>query len=265
DLELMLPCLPRSRDFGPYGAPGRAEHVRHWGTAALCPSHPEPIPDPPRLGTLGGFWETTADENIRQALDAALEKLSAAGATLVPLETEVDFSRVRPMHWRIMSVEAAAVHRDDYAKRPEAYGPLLSQFLDQGLAISAVDYAAALTELRDFQRRVVGLFDAVDAVVVPSTHTTAPATLTTLTGTSEFQAPWSAAGVPVVSVPCGLAGDGLPAAVQLVGRYHSERSLLALGRWCETVFAFDNVPPIARAGQGGCHAQPQRRRTMESA
>jgi len=232
DLELLLGCLPRSADFGPAKDTAFAEQK---ATMACSPV----------LGTLGGFWHETADENVREATRVALASLADAGATLVPLATDADFSRIQPMHRRIMAVEAAAVHRDHYREHPDAYGPLISRLLDEGLSTSGVDYAAALAELRAYQRRVAGIFDGVDAVVVPSTHTTAPPTLATLTGTSEFQAPWSAAGVPVVSVPCGLAPDGLPAAVQLVGPYHSEPHLLSVARWCEAVFAFDNVSPIA--------------------
>ncbi|HLA85095.1 MAG TPA: amidase, partial [Thermoguttaceae bacterium] len=248
DLELMLSWLPRSVDFAPAGAPSGPFQPMELGREEI---------HPPRFGTLAGFWHDTADENIRRATQAAFAKLSSAGATLAPANDRVrshgvDFSRIQPMHRRIMSVEAAAVHRNDYAARPEAYGPLLAKFLDEGLAVSAVDYAAALAELRDYQRRVVGLLEGVDALIVPSTHTTAPPTLTTLTGTSEFQAPWSAAGLPVVSVPCGLADDGLPAAVQLVGRYHDEARLLAIARWCETVFNFDNVPPMAPEAWRNC-------------
>jgi aspartyl-tRNA(Asn)/glutamyl-tRNA(Gln) amidotransferase subunit A len=230
----MLECLPASHDFGPRRRAAVAPEIQH-----------HQMPQPPRLGTLAGFWQQTADENIRQATQTALDKLSAAGAAIVPVSADVDFSQVQPMHRRIMAVEAASVHRDDYRANPQAYGPLISRLLDEGLSTSAVDYAAALAWLRDYRRRVVCFFEGVDAIVVPSTHTTAPPTLTTLTGTSEFQAPWSAAGVPLVSVPCGLAADGLPAAVQIVGRYHDEPRLLAIARWCERVFAFDNVPPIA--------------------
>ncbi|MBN2216912.1 MAG: amidase [Pirellulales bacterium] len=237
DLELMMRCLPADDDFGPRGAAAAPSGELDFRRQAIRP---------PRLGTLGGFWEETADDNIRQATHAAIERLTAAGAAIVPVETDVNFSRIQPMHRRIMGVEAATVHCEDYRRRPEAFGPLIRRLLDEGLACSAVDYAAALAELRGYRRRVARLFDSVDALIVPSTHTTAPPTLETLTGTSEFQAPWSAAGAPVASIPSGLAADGLPAAVQIVGRYHDDRRLLAIAQWCETVFDFDNVPPIAR-------------------
>ena len=44
----------------------------------------------------------------------------------------------------------------------------------------------------------------------------------------KFQAPWSCAGLPVVSIPCGVADDGLPAAIQLIGRVDRESELLSI-------------------------------------
>ena len=66
----------------------------------------------------------------------------------------------------------------------------------------------------------------------PRPTRTAPATLGT-TGTPKFQAPWSCAGVPVVSIPCGLAADGMPAAIQLVARRGRDAMLLQVAEWCE--------------------------------
>jgi Asp-tRNA(Asn)/Glu-tRNA(Gln) amidotransferase A subunit family amidase len=44
-------------------------------------------------------------------------------------------------------------------------------------------------------------------------------------------------------MPCGLAADGMPAAVQLVGRHHREAALLAVARWCERRLEFQHLPP----------------------
>ena len=44
---------------------------------------------------------------------------------------------------------------------------------------------------------------------------------------------WNVAGNPAASVPCGLAADGLPTAVQLVGRTDDEVTLLRLSAQIE--------------------------------
>jgi Asp-tRNA(Asn)/Glu-tRNA(Gln) amidotransferase A subunit family amidase len=78
---------------------------------------------------------------------------------------------------------------------------------------------------------------------MPSTHTTAPPTLAT-TGTPHFQAPWSLARLPVVSIPSGVAADGMPAAVQLVGRMDDESRLLRMAAWSEQALGFDALPAL---------------------
>ncbi|WP_127480041.1 amidase [Nocardioides pantholopis] len=53
-----------------------------------------------------------------------------------------------------------------------------------------------------------------------------------------YAALWNVAGNPAASVPCGLAGDGLPVAVQLVGRTDDEPTLLSLSAQLERARPF---------------------------
>jgi aspartyl-tRNA(Asn)/glutamyl-tRNA(Gln) amidotransferase subunit A len=39
------------------------------------------------------------------------------------------------------------------------------------------------------------------------------------------------AGLPALCLPCGFTPDGLPLAIQLVGRPFAENTLLSLGAW----------------------------------
>ena len=52
------------------------------------------------------------------------------------------------------------------------------------------------------------------------------------------------AGVPAISVPCGLSRDGLPIGVQLVGSFWSEALLLNLAHAYETAHPLNARPPI---------------------
>ena len=234
DLEIMLQYLPRPDYFGWPGCPQSQS------------SPPEAAGDlsrPPRLGLVEQFFLEEADEPIRQATEAALEKLRAGGAKIEPVALPQGFAEIIPMHERIMAVEAAAYHREQFAAHRDSYGPMITGLLDQGLTIAGVDYAAALAHQRDFRRRIGRLPDGFDALVMPATDTTAPATLET-TGNKKFQAPWSYTGVPVISIPCGLASDGMPAALQFVRQHHQEAALFPVARWCEECLGFEEVPPL---------------------
>ncbi len=239
-LEAVLQCLPVSADFAPPHGAAEKKTARERAEAESQSFSGE---HGPRLGLIEPFFMEVADETIRRLTEATLVRLRGSGATVVSVDCSIDFTAVAPLHRLIMGVEAAAVHRRRFAAHRAGYGPLISGLLDKGLQTTAVDFAEALGRLRAYRRAVVGLLDGVDALIVPSTHTTAPPTLAT-TGTPEFQAPWSCAGLPVVSMPCGLSDAGLPAAVQLVGPYHQDRRLLEIARWCERAIAFDQRPWI---------------------
>ncbi len=201
-------------------------------------------PDAPRLGLVSDFFLDEADATIRRATGSVLDTLAAAGARIERAELPRGFADVHRMHRTIMAVEGAAVHRRRFAEHRDAYGPVIAGLLDEGLATPAVDYAEALAHQRDFRRRIAAVFEAaapVDALVMPATDTTAPRSLST-TGDSKFQAPWSHAGVPVVSIPCGVASDGMPAGIQLVGPAGHDTALLGVARWCEQQLGVMEVP-----------------------
>lgn len=198
---------------------------------------------PPRLGWLQDFFIDGADAAIRQTTETAITRLREGGAMVEPVRVSHEFHGVRPVHRLVMGVDAATYHRREFASHRKAYGPMITELLDEGLKTLAVDYADALDWQRGFARHVDRMFGDFDILVCPSTDTTAPATLST-TGTPKFQAPWSCSGVPVVSIPCGLAADGMPAAIQLVGRRGRDAMLLEAAEWCERCLGFDAKPPL---------------------
>ncbi|MEN6493550.1 MAG: amidase [Thermoguttaceae bacterium] len=234
DLELLLAHLPWPSQFG-------------WPR----PPAPSPLEDrsfdarAPQLGWVEEWFVDGTDETIREATAAAMEKLRKAGAEIKTVGLPKGFSEILPLHRRIMAVEAAAYHRESFTHHREAYGPMIAGLLDEGLSLRAEAYAHALDHQREFRARIGSLFDGVDALVMPSTNTTAPATLAT-TGDNRNQAPWSYLGVPVISIPCGLASDGMPAAIQLVQRHYAEPTLFRVARWCETQLEFEAVSTLGR-------------------
>ena len=58
-----------------------------------------------------------------------------------------------------------------------------------------------------------------------------------------FTVPANLAGLPGISVPCGLVG-GLPVGIQLLGRPFDEGTLLRAARTYETAAALDLSPPL---------------------
>jgi amidase len=92
------------------------------------------------------------------------------------------------------------------------------------------------------------VFDAADVVLTPLCASPAPriddcpsrGALRSLraSNTSAWLVPWNVTGQPAISVPIGLTDDGLPAAVQLVGRHDDEATLLGLAAQLEAARPF---------------------------
>jgi aspartyl-tRNA(Asn)/glutamyl-tRNA(Gln) amidotransferase subunit A len=108
------------------------------------------------------------------------------------------------------------------------------------LEIPAKDYLRAM-RIRSMMCDELGkVLSKVDVLVSPScfsvaTKIDAPldepptqAAARKARGLSDLGAAGNLAGLPALSLPCGFA-DGLPVALQLVGRPFSENTLLAIG------------------------------------
>ncbi|MBI1899800.1 MAG: amidase [Planctomycetia bacterium] len=199
---------------------------------------------PPALGTMEGFFFEEAHRSVLDVVRAALARLAGAGATLVPTPLPPSFAGLHEHHRRIMAVDAAAYHRPSFPARRDAYGPQFRKLLDEGNAACALDYAASLQHQQLFTRQMELTSQTVAALVTPATITTAPTRETT--GDPRFNSPFSYCGLPTVSIPCGLAADGLPVALQLVGSPWQEAKLLGVAAWCERRLAFAAVPTILK-------------------
>ena len=61
-----------------------------------------------------------------------------------------------------------------------------------------------------------------------------------------FTIPWNVTGQPAASLPAGFSDEGLPLAVQLVGRPHDEATLLSLAAQLEAERPWaDQRPAVA--------------------
>jgi amidase len=98
---------------------------------------------------------------------------------------------------------------------------------------------AALTQ------RLGRVFESHDVLLTPATATPPPRigqlqgrgalwTLNVVAGWVPYNGVWNVTGQPAASVPAGFGADGLPRAVQIVGRTGDETTLLSLAAQLET-------------------------------
>jgi amidase len=111
---------------------------------------------------------------------------------------------------------------------------------------SAMGRAADRSRSKEAERakRINAIFDEHDVLMTPVTaapppraaRVTGKGTLRTFFGSTPwvcYTAVWNVTGQPAASVPAGVDGDGLPTAVQLIGRPDDEATVLALAAQIE--------------------------------
>jgi Asp-tRNA(Asn)/Glu-tRNA(Gln) amidotransferase A subunit family amidase len=213
------------------------------------------IDDPPRLGRMRGFFDRQADPAVLLTFDEALGVFRSAGATVNEAKDPVDFEYVLREHRRIMATEASVVHAHWLEQFPEDYPPRIRELVEEGIFLRehrdlpAKDrmkrllqgpLIEAIDDLRAEERRARSLGEVlnswldsnVEAWITPATIGPAPDPSTT--GDPSFNSPWSYFGLPTVSFPIGLATDGMPIAVQLVGNMvGGDFEVLRIAAWCE--------------------------------
>ena len=186
-----------------------------------------------------GFERTTVESleevSVGVSWIGAAEPLVAARVT----EAVEHFPRRRELEWPRPEIDAlfmhevADVHRDLYAEHGELYGEGLATKLERCLSVSDGEAAAATRRRSEYRERCEELFDGLDLLVTPTLVCVAPPTgigdqalRSTLI---RHTLPFNTLGWPALALPCGVAEDGLPASVQLVGRPGSDGLVLATG------------------------------------
>jgi Asp-tRNA(Asn)/Glu-tRNA(Gln) amidotransferase A subunit family amidase len=179
---------------------------------------------------------------MRSHTNDIVKRLRQAGAEVQEVEFPGDFSEIVDNGRNIMAVEAATYHQAMFAKHKDLYRARISKLIEQGLSISATEYAEMLETRLHQYASVKPLLHQVDALLTPGAVGAAPHGLAS-TGSPAMQGPWTIMGVPSISLPTGLNKDGLPLAIQLVGRPKAEDYLLTTARWCERVLNMRLRPP----------------------
>jgi Asp-tRNA(Asn)/Glu-tRNA(Gln) amidotransferase A subunit family amidase len=131
---------------------------------------------------------------------------------------------------RVIQRVGKARHYNGYMERGrEQLSDFMRGAIEEGLAISAVDYLTALDWQRSLAVGIEPLFDKYDAIVTPAAPGEAPSIDTT--GNPVFNALWTLCGTPAVTLPLLQGPNGLPVGVQLVGRRGEDARLLRTARW----------------------------------
>jgi len=223
DLVPTEGCFPLAPSFDHVGPMAR--------TVADCTTQLEAL--------VPGFERSTVESleevQVGVAWVEAAEPLVAARV----IEAAAQFPRRRRLDWPRAKIDAlfmhevASVHRELYGEHAELYGEELATKIERCLAVSDAEAAAAARLREEYREQCASTLGGLDLLLTPTLVCVAPPTgigdLALRAKLIRHTLPFNALGWPALALPCGLAEDGFPASVQLVGRPGADALVLAAG------------------------------------
>jgi len=194
------------------------------------------------LGTLGGYFTSLLERDVRTAFEGAVEQLRRCGVS-IDARTVQGTQTIGDTYVNISLPEAANWHASTLDSRPDDYQPPVRQRLEKGRTVSAVEYLHARDMRDELARAVDAALDGCDALVLPTLPIVAP-----VLGTQEVAMDngerlavraamlrltqlFNITGNPAISLP--IPTKGLPVGLQLVGQRGNTDALLAVATACE--------------------------------
>lgn len=236
DAALMLTVMaqPDARDW--YSVPAQGRDYRKGLDAGVAGW---------RIGYSRTLGFARMDPEVAEVTERAVQRFVNLGAHVEEVDLELDdpISIMQPL-WAVALALALAPLTE--AQR-ELLDPPLLEVAALGFTLSALDYRRLEREREALGRRMNNLHDQFDLLVTPQMPITAflaghevppDGTRQRWWEWSPFTYIFNLTQQPAASVPCGFAPNGLPVALQLVGRKFDDARVLQAARAFETVAPF---------------------------
>jgi aspartyl-tRNA(Asn)/glutamyl-tRNA(Gln) amidotransferase subunit A len=227
-----------------------------------------------RLGVPRALFGEGLDAGVRRAVEDAIEVYRGLGAEVVDVElphagyaiavyyiiataeASSNLARYDGVRYGFRADESGELRAMYRRTREEGFGAEVKRRVMLGTYVLSSGYYDAYylkaQQVRSLIRQdFARAFELCDAVLTPTTPTPAfrlgektddPLAMYL---NDVYTVTANLAGVPAVSVPCGLSAEGLPVGMQLVGPHWSEAALLRLADAYERAAPFTARPRVA--------------------
>src|SRR5256886_2012772 len=226
-----------------------------------------------RIGVSRALLGEGLSPDVRTAIENSIEAYRDLGADIVDIElphakyaiavyyiiataeASSNLARYDGVRYGFRAEDAPALKQMYRKTRDEGFGPEVKRRIMLGTYVLSAGYYDAYylkaQKVRMLLRQdFAQAFKKCDAVLTPTTPT--PAFLfgekvddpLAMYLNDIFTVTANLAGVPGISVPCGLSSEGLPIGMQLLGPYWSEGALLRLTHAYQQAHPFDARPGV---------------------
>ena len=182
------------------------------------------LPFAPSLDTVGFFTATAADmaEFWGRSFGRPAGAREARSIRLAELALGADWERLTAAALLINEYEGSRTYEERYREFGERLGLKLAALIARGLAVPEKTYQEAVMHVAAMRARLRQIFEKYDIIVSAAATGPPPAGYET-TGDPAANAPWTALGVPAISVP--RRDD--PTGLQLVAAWGGDDALVA--------------------------------------
>jgi aspartyl-tRNA(Asn)/glutamyl-tRNA(Gln) amidotransferase subunit A len=226
-----------------------------------------------RIGVPRALFGEGLDNEVRENVEAAIENYRSLGAEIVDIElphakygiavyyiiataeASSNLARYDGVRYGFRAEDTNALRQMYFKTREEGFGAEVKRRIMLGTYVLSSGYYDAYYSKAQKVRALVkrdyqNAFTHCDAIITP----TSPSVAFKLGEKSDdplamylndvYTVSANLAGVPGISVPCGLSGEGLPIGFQLVGNFWSESALLNLAASYSSRYPVDAKPKV---------------------
>ncbi len=222
-----------------------------------------------RVGIIKEFSDVKISEDMKTLFEKRISDLKSMGAEIVevsipnildalaayyiiaPAEASSNLARYDGMRYGLR-VEGRDIYDTFKKTRAAGFGDEVQRRMIIGAAVlSSESYDVYFMQAARVRRMIADSFNAAfeqcDLIVCPSSAGTAMPLASDLSpleyyALDLFTVAMNLAGVPACSVPCGLAANGLPLGMQVVGPRFEDMHVLQLAKHIEIAADIDNRP-----------------------
>ena len=232
DTALMLEAMAGQHPSDPYSygvpASGFVDAARPEGSLAAM-----------RIAWRPLLANTAIDREVLDACEMAAMELGRLGASVEPMDD--DMEPVEPIWFAYSSALWNARFRHLLPQWGNRLSPTLVRQMELGRDTTGEAVGRALLARTQLYRKVQGWFERFDILAMPTLARTAIPIEERLFEPIEIEGqkidtvrkawypythPFNLTGHPAITLPCGFHSDGLPMAIQLVGRRGEDARLL---------------------------------------
>ncbi|KAF4836753.1 Glutamyl-tRNA(Gln) amidotransferase subunit A [Colletotrichum siamense] len=180
------------------------------------------------------IWPSAGPGTVA-ALQRAAKILTKAGAHVVEVTLPHEFDDIISLQNEILEAEIGVAFHREYSTSREQISDYLASIAQTAHTGSKKAYVRALDKIAALRPKMDEIADRYTAIVTPSAIDVAPKGAGT--GSSDFNAMWTALHMPVINVPGFKGEDDMPVGLSLVTSRFRDEHLLQVARQVGGLFA----------------------------